>query len=210
MPAIAAIFDVDRTLVRFPTERLFFWYLLHQGVLRPPQALRFLGRQLQNWPERFCNKSYLAGLLLHDVEKLARQCYHRLIRPRLSLAALNCLYRHQQAGHCLIILTGSLEVLIRPLQEEVGAEELIATRLEVTAGRLTGAIVGRHPRGWAKLELLEEAASRLGVELQHSYAYADATADLPLLQAVGKPVAVNPSLRLRLYARRRCWPVYRF
>lgn len=210
MPEIAAVFDVDRTLIRFPTERLFFWYLLDQRIIKPSKALRFLGRQLRHWPQRFHNKSYLEGLPVDLVEEVARRCYRHLIRPRLSQAALHCLEYHRQAGHYLIILTGSLDLLIRPLQEELGAEELIAARLEVVGGRFTGAVAGRHPRGLAKLELLQEAARRLGVELQQSYAYADATADLPLLQNVGRPVAVNPSLRLRLYARRRQWPVRRF
>lgn len=210
MVKIAAIFDVDRTLIRTSTEKLFFLYLIRRQVLRPWTAVKFFGRQVCWWSRRFTDKSYLQELPVKLVQELARECYQRLIRPRLSPEGLRKIAEHRRAGHHLIILTGSLELLIRPLQEEVQAQELIATRLEVNHGRFTGAITGPHPRGVNKLMLVQEAARRLGVALEQSYAYADAAADLPLLQGVGRPVAVNPAWRLRCHARRRQWPVYSF
>ncbi len=210
MRTVAAIFDVDRTLIRFPTERLFFAYLLWRRTLPPAQAGRFLLNLWRRPAGRYTDKSYLCGLRADLVQELARECYHRLIRPRLSPVGLARLREHQRLGHQTVILTGSLELLIQPLHQELRTDWLIATRLETLEGHLTGRIVPPHPRGRHKLTLLEELARRGGFDLAQSYAYADHRTDLPLLEGVGHPVVVNPSRALHTVARRRGWPICRF
>jgi HAD superfamily hydrolase (TIGR01490 family) len=210
MSQIAAVFDVDGTLVRQSTERLFFFFLIWRGVIPPARALAF-GKQLAlNRAARHSNKSYLQGFQPPHIDGLAQECYHQLIRPRLSRAGRSCLRTHRQQGHHIVILTGSLECLMLPLQQELQAPWLIATRLQTCQGRITGHIAGLHPRGDNKLRLLRELSQAAGFDLSRSYAYADHIADLPLLEQVGQPVAVNPSRSLRRVAREKSWPVCRF
>ncbi len=207
---IAAIFDVDRTLVRVPTEQCFFWYLLRRRRLSGVRTLAFLVTLMLHPRDRFRNKSYLAGQRVADIDALARQCYASVIAPHLSPVGRKCVRYHQQQGHRIVLLTGSLRCLIQPLQEDLGADWLLATRLFSREGIHTGAVAGLHPRGTDKLRLIQELAGTHSLDLSRSHAYADHSEDLPLLAAVGHPVAVNPSARLRLAALQRHWPIRYF
>lgn len=207
MNRAAAIFDVDRTLVHGHTERLFFRHLLACGMLSRGAALAFLARLAVHPGERFRDKSYLAGLLADRVLPLASECFRQRIQPRLSAAGLACLAEHRALGHAIVLLTGSLVFLLRPLQEMAGADWLIATELVENRGRFTGEIRGLHPRGVNKAILVEKLARRQGLDLSCSFAYGDHIADTPFLESVGHPVAVNPCRRLSLLARERCWPI---
>jgi HAD superfamily hydrolase (TIGR01490 family) len=210
MSRIAAVFDIDQTLVQGYTERLFFRYLLRRRLLGVPQALTYLGSLAFNPQRRFQDKGYLAGLEVGEVLALARQCYREQIVPRISPQGLACLREHQARGHAVVLLTGSLTFLLLPLQEEVGADWLIATDAALSDGRFTGKIRGLHPRGPNKLRLLRELAQAQDLDLRHSYAYGDHIQDLDLLRHIGHPVAVNPSWRLKRQARRHRWPIRYF
>jgi HAD superfamily hydrolase (TIGR01490 family) len=210
MRQIAAIFDVDQTLVQGCTERLFFRYLLRQGVLSVPQALAFLGGLAFSPQVRFENKGYLQGLTEAEVKQLAQHCYREEIAPRLSRPGLACVLEHQARGHKIVLLTGSLSFLLLPLKEELGAEWLIATEVSLDRDRFTGKIQGLHPRGENKLRLLLNLALAQGLDLPRSYAYGDHIQDLHLLRSIGHPVAVNPSWRLKRQARRHRWPIRYF
>jgi HAD superfamily hydrolase (TIGR01490 family) len=210
MTAIAAIFDVDRTLIRFPTERLFFAFLLWRRVISPRRALSFFRELVFHHQDRFRNKSYLQGLALPHLESLATECYQKLIRPRLSPLGLACLQEHRRKRHQIVVLTGSLECLMLPLSQDLKIDWLIATRLQTSSQNLTGNISGLHPRGEHKLQLVRELSPVAGFDLSQSYAYADHASDLPLLQNVGHPVAVNPSSCLKTFAQTHSWPIRYF
>ena len=210
MGRVAAIFDVDQTLVQGYTERLFFRYLIRHAFLSLPQALTFLGSLACNPQARFQDKSYLAGLTVDEVLGLARQCYREEIAPRVSRRGISCVLEHRNSGHTVILLTGSLSFLLLPLKEELGADWLIATEVGRDNGRFTGKIQGLHPRGENKLRLLLELASGQGLDLLRSYAYGDHIQDQHLFHSIGYPVAVNPSWRLKRQARRQCWPIRYF
>jgi len=210
MSRVVAIFDVDQTLVRGYTERLFFRYLLRRRLLSLPRALSYLGQMARRPQDRFQDKSYLEGLEVEEVARLARRCYREDIAPRVSVAALACVLSHQAQGHAIALLSGSLAVLLTPLQEELGADWLIATDLQRQNGRLTGEIIGRHPRGPNKLWLLQELSRTHGLDLSQAYAYGDHIQDFYLFRSIGHPVAVNPSWRLRLKARKHRWPIRYF
>jgi putative phosphoserine phosphatase/1-acylglycerol-3-phosphate O-acyltransferase len=207
MNPVAAIFDVDQTLVQGHTERLFFRYLVRQGLLSLPQALNYLGHLAWNPQERFLDKSYLEGLEVEQVMRLARQCYQEEISPRVSLQGLACVLEHQARGHAIALLTGSLAFLLMPLKEELGADWLIATEAARQNGKFTGEIAGLHPRGINKLLLLRDLSRVHGLDLSQSYAYGDHIQDLHIFRHIGHPVAVNPSWRLKRLARRQRWPI---
>jgi HAD superfamily hydrolase (TIGR01490 family) len=205
-----AIFDVDQTLVQGYTERLFFRYLVRRRRLSLPRALAYLGGAVCRLRDRFQDKGYLEGLPVEEVVGLARQCYREDIAPRLSPAGLACVLEHQAQGHTIALLSGSLSLLLAPLQEEVGADWLIATELQRQNGHFTGAIVGLHPRGPNKLRLLQELSRKQGFDLSQAYGYGDHIQDSYLFGSIGHPVAVNPSWRLKRRARKHRWPIQYF
>ena len=210
MNRVVAIFDVDQTLVQGSTERLFFRYLVRHGLISFPQALTYLGNLARNPQDRFQDKRYLEGLEVEAVIRLARRCYQEDITPRVSPEGLACVVEHQTRGHAIALLTGSLALLLRPLQEELGADWLIATELERLDGRFTGEIDGIHPRGPNKQLLLLELSHACGLDLSQSYAYGDHIQDFHVFRTIGHPVAVNPSWRLKRQARKHHWPIRYF
>jgi HAD superfamily hydrolase (TIGR01490 family) len=210
MKPVAAIFDVDQTLVQGHTERLFFRFLVRKGLISLSQALNYLGHLAWNPQDRFLDKSYLGGLEVEKVIRLARQCYQEEISPRVSMQGLACVLEHQTQGHAIALLTGSLSFLLLPLKEELGADWLIATEATRQNGKFTGEIAGLHPRGKNKLLLVRELSRTHGLDLSQSYAYGDHIQDLHIFRHIGHPVAVNPSWRLKRLARRHQWPIRYF
>jgi HAD superfamily hydrolase (TIGR01490 family) len=210
MGALAAIFDIDHTLVRGGTERLFFRYLLRHRKLSLSRALSFLVRLAAAPRKRFADKSYLAGMEVADMERLGRRCFQEIIASRLRPQAVARIRTHQSRGYTIVLLSGTLSFLALPLQERLGADWLIATEINHRDHIFTGEIKGLHPRGENKRILLEELARRQGLDLSGSYAYGDHAEDIPLLSCVGRPVAVNPAPGLARAARQRRWPIEYF
>jgi HAD superfamily hydrolase (TIGR01490 family) len=210
MSRVVAIFDVDQTLVQGNTERFFFRYLVRQRLISLSQALAFLSQLARRPQGRFQDKSYLSGLAVEEVACIAGRCYQEEIAPRVSQEGLACLVEHQVQGHAVALLSGSLAVLLTPLKEELGADWLIATELQRLNGKFTGEIAGLHPRGRNKLFLVQDLSYTHGFDLSHAYAYGDHIQDAHIFRCIGNPVAVNPSWRLRLEARKHHWPIRYF
>ena len=172
--------------------------------------MAFLSHLVIEPQNRFQDKSYLQGQPIEEIERLAASCYQEVIGPRLSSRGRECVRQHQAQGHQIIILTGSLYCLMLPLQEDLQADWLIATRLAKENHHFTGKIIGLHPRGENKLYLVRELARSQDLDLSKSYAYGDHIQDVPLFLNVGHPVAVNPTPRLKRLAPRYQWPIRYF
>jgi len=210
---VAAILDVDYTLVpRTSIERMFVRYLWDHGELRFSDLLRTIRGLLIDNPGPFSvrikmNKSYLAGRPVRALERLAGVFVADKVRPAVSPKALTALESHRRQGHCLVLLTGCPEFLVRPLAEALGIASIIGSRLEEKDGRWTGRLIPPHPYGAAKRGLLETWAKIETVRLDQSHAYADSPADRAVLEAVGYPHVVNPGRSMRRLAADRGWPV---
>jgi HAD superfamily hydrolase (TIGR01490 family) len=105
--------------------------------------------------------------------------------------------------------TSSVDFLVQPIVDRLGADGLIASQLEFQDGISTGRFEGRPAFGIEKLRRVKEQADRLAVDLRDCSFYSDSVHDLPLLEAVGTPVAVNPDFRLKKIARQRGWEILR-
>ena len=214
---VAAVFDVDRTLIpATTTERIFIRYLLRRRVLSVRAVLNTLRVVLKNL--RYATpyeairrqRAYLSGLPYDMMSAFARRCFETEIRPRLSQAGLEAIRRHKAQGHTIVLLSGSLDFLLRPLADYVGADHLIAARMEVVHGRLTGRILGPYPYGSHKAALIRHFATEHGLDFSQSYCYADHHTDHEVLSLFGNPIVVNPRRRMRQIARRRGWPIRQF
>lgn len=210
--AIAAVFDVDRTLVHgTTTERIFIRYLLSRRVIGLPQlwhTIRYVvGALPKVEPMEAMRRQrvYLAGLPVRRVVDLAARCYRERIAPQVSAAGRAALAEHRAQGHLTVLLSGSLDFLLRPLQVDLGADHLIATHLEERGGRFSGRIAGPWPYGPTKALLIRHFAEAHGIAFQASTAYADHHSDVEVLELFGRPIVVNAKRGMAALAQGRGW-----
>jgi HAD superfamily hydrolase (TIGR01490 family) len=207
-----AIFDIDGTLVRGSTERRFWRYLFARGRQGPRQLLAyglFLLRFLPSYGFGIAkkNKAYLAGLETADVRALAETFVATEVIPNLYAPAMERLQRHLRRGDTVVLLSGTLEPIARALADSLNVQHVCATHCGERDGRYRARAPEIHPFGTSKLNLAADLAVELGQELRHATAYSDSHHDLPLLLAVGEPVAVLPDPLLAATASARNWEV---
>ncbi len=143
-----------------------------------------------------------AQLLRHDSWDL----FHHMLLTKSFPAGFARVRAHRALGHRTVLITGALDFVVEPLRPLF--DEVVCASLGVDdAGRYTGRLDNRPPTGEARALVLAQYAADTGLDLGESVAYADSTSDLPLLECVGFPVAVNPEARLAAVARRRGWHV---
>ncbi len=134
-----------------------------------------------------------------------------MLRHYISDGGRERMRRHREQGHHVAIVSASTPYAVKPVARALDLEDAyIATELEVDGGCFTGRIREPACYGAGKVERALEYAARHGIDLERSYFYSDSASDLPLLEAVGHPVAVNPNRKLRKIAAARGWPVLRF
>jgi HAD superfamily hydrolase (TIGR01490 family) len=212
----ASYFDIDGTLVSTNLVHPTLFYLLNQGT--PVQtALRF-GRALFKAPamalseladRRTFNEllySSYEGMSEDRLVLLADEVFDKVIRPSIFAAARDLVNKNLERGHVVVLISGALDFVVRRLAEHLGAQELIANRLEMKNGRATGKLLKPVVAGPEKARLIREHARQHGHDLDECYAFSDSYSDLPMLSVVGHPAAVNPDPRLALLAKAYSWP----
>ena len=141
-------------------------------------------------------------------EAWAERDVARYWHGRLYSQALRKLDEHREQGHRIVLVSGSLEPVLKPLADALGTDALIATEPEVDGSYLTGRLVHGPLNGDRKAVAMRHLSDSLGIDLEHSYAYGDSYADKEFLESVGHPVAVNPDRRLKKIAKSRGWPIH--
>lgn len=213
---IAAVFDVDRTLLPGTTaERIFIRYLLRErllGARAAAETLRFL--LLRSWPHPLrslrAQRPWLSGQRVQTMVELGARCFEESIRPRLARRGIERVRYHLEAGHQTILLSGSLPFVLEPMAQMLGVNHLICSEPAVRGDRLTGRLAGLHPYGQAKALLIRRFAEETQINLRQSFCYADHHTDEGVLRLFGHPVCINPNDRLRQIAQRFGWPVEEF
>lgn len=215
-PAVAAVFDMDGTLLSSNVIETYLWMRLQN--LDAGERLSELGRVVARLPgliraERHERSAFLRsvyreydGAALEDLNRLADEVLTSHVLSRLSPAAVRRVREHRAAGHQTVLVTGAIRPLTRPLQplfDEIVASDLATDDRGVCTGFLDHPpLVGESRSAW-----LQHWADRNGVDLKASYAYADSHSDLPLLQTVGNPVVVRPDITLYREAKASHWPI---
>jgi fatty acyl-CoA reductase len=131
--------------------------------------------------------------------------WNDLLLTKSFPAGLRRVRAHRALGHKTLLITGALDVVIEPLRPLF--DEVICAKMGERAGRYTGELLEAPPTGEARALIMAAYASEHGLDLQESVAYADSASDLPMLEAAGYPVAINPETKLAAIARKRGWPV---
>jgi len=151
----------------------------------------------------------MTGWDAEQVRSVIAGALSELIDPLVYDEAVALIEDHHAAGRAVVIVSSSGEEVVGPIGEMLGADQVIASRMVVEAGRYTGSLAF-YAFGSFKADAMRELAARNGWELGDCYAYSDSHTDVPMLEAVGHPYAVNPDRALRREAAVRDWPVLTF
>jgi HAD superfamily hydrolase (TIGR01490 family) len=216
----AAFFDVDGTLadttiVHF--YRFFMWQRL-SGFRRRVWDAAFLTKCLYYLALDRLDRSRLntvfyrnyAGLPVHSIKSLMPRCHAEMLAPRCFREVKDCVRQHAGAGEEVVLVTGSVDFVVEQLARELGASHVIAARLAEVNGVFTGRLVGPPVGGEEKAIRMRELAAEQNISLGRSHAYSDSASDLPMLETVGIPHAVNPDRKLQRIAQARGWPIHRW
>jgi len=213
----AAFFDLDKTVIAKASMVAFGKPLYRAGLVSRWLVLRALYGQvvyLYLGADEFrmarMRESVLRiskGWDQAHVSAIVAETLIEVIEPIVFDEALDLINEHRDAGRRVFIVSASPNEIVAPLARYLGVDEAIATRAEIDeAGRYTGN-VEFYSYGAFKAEAMREIAERQGIDLAGSYAYSDSATDLPMLEAVGHPVVVNPDRELARVAQQRGWEV---
>jgi HAD superfamily hydrolase (TIGR01490 family) len=217
--ASAAFFDLDKTVIARSSTFAFSRPLYQGGLINRRAVLRsayahvvfLLAGADHDQMERMRDylSSMVAGWEVQQVREIVAETLVDLIQPAVYAEAVALIDEHHAAGRDVVIVSASGGELVEPIAAMLGADEVIATRMVVEDGRYTGA-VSFYAYGENKAAAVRDLAAARGYALDDSYAYSDSATDVPMLAAVGHPVAVNPDRALRREAAARGWPVLDF
>src|SRR5690606_23454454 len=212
----AAFFDLDRTVVARSSALAFGRPFYRDGLIKRRDMIKGAYAQLAfrlggaDAAAMARTRDYLAqlckGWSVEQVRQIVTEALDELINPYIYAEALELIEEHQAAGRDVVLVSASGEEIVRPIGEMLGVTDVIATRMAVADGCYTGEIEF-YAAGENKVTAVREMAAASGYDLSESYAYSDSIADLPLLEAVGHPTAVNPDRALRRIATEQGWPI---
>ena len=213
-----AFFDVDGTLLkstivhyyiylrsaRMPSLLKSFWLI---GFL--PKTIYYLILDSIS-RSRFNEVFYrnYRGMEVAEVKALSTEMFETSLRPKIFSEAVSQIQEHKEQGTTVVLVTGSLDFIVRPIADYLGADAVLAPQLREENGRFTGELTTVPLIGEEKAKAVRSYANQNEISLKASYAYGDGSSDLPLLECVGNPVAVNPSKTLRQKALASGWEIH--
>jgi HAD superfamily hydrolase (TIGR01490 family) len=215
----AAFFDLDKTILAKSSSLMFAKPFYKGGLLGRGDVLRSAYAQFvylvsgadhdQMEQMRAYMSALCTGWRVDQVRAIVAETLDEIVEPVVYEEAVRLIEEHQKAGHDVIVISSSGTEVVEPIGERLGVYRAIGTQLAVEDGLYTGEILF-YAYGEGKAEAMAELAAENGYDLDASYAYTDSFTDLPMLEAVGFPFAVNPDAELRRLAGERGWPVMDF
>jgi HAD superfamily hydrolase (TIGR01490 family) len=214
--AAAAFFDLDRTLLRRSSALALAGTFRERGLISRSQLakaalmqLLFVARGADAEGVRRVAEDgllVLKGFTPDEMRALVASALEPVLKPLVNEEPLAVAREHQQRGERVYIVSAALQEIVEALADELGFDGALGTICEVEDGVYTGHSL-RALHHQAKADAVRELAEREGFDLSISTAYSDSHTDLPFLELVGRPVAVNPDRELRRVAAERGWPV---
>ncbi|GHF03355.1 haloacid dehalogenase [Amycolatopsis deserti] len=216
---VAAFFDLDKTIIASSSALAFSKPLLREGLISKRAALKSAYAQLvfslsgadEDRTERMRAEisALCTGWDVAQVRAIVNETLHDIVDPLVYAEAAELIAWHQSEGHDVIVLSAAGDEVVTPIAAMLGATGSVATRMGVVDGRYSGEIAF-YCYGEQKAVAAKQLAAENGYDLAACYAYSDSSTDVPLLETVGKPHAVNPDRLLRRTALERGWPVLEF
>lgn len=213
-----ALFDLDHTLLCGDSDHSWGEFLAERAIVDPR---RYAERSHFYFTEYLAGRLDIDEFLAFQLAPLAGEPFEAFVpirdeyieqrvRPLITPAAAEMVAHHRNCGDTLVIVTATNDFITRPIADLFGIEHLICTELELVDGVFTGRIVGKPCFREGKIDKLRDWMANSGDDLRGSWFYSDSHNDLPLLEQVQHPVAVNPDPILEREATRRNWPIRRF
>jgi len=213
----AAIFDADDSLLDGNAGTIFTWYLYSEKVMRPEVRARVPRVIYVYARSRLTEKDMVElgskcqiGLLADEIKAHAHVCFERHLRKRITAGAVRQIRKHLLSGHFVVLASGSPQYIVDEIGRHLRVHAAIGTRTRIVDGRATDEIIQPVVFEEGKREVIETLATRYGLDLGRSWLYSDSIADIPLFEAVGNPVVVNPKDPFLALAEKRGWEVVRW
>ena len=215
MQQTLAIFDLDNTLIAGDSDHAWGTFLIDKGIVNKVDYQRKNDRFYADYCEgKLSIHDYqrfvltpLISLSVATRTKLHSEFMASHIAPLRLLKADKLLNKHRQAGDKLLIITATNRFIAGPIASLLGVSNLLATEPEVVDGKFTGAITGTPCYQHGKVKRLNQWLEEQSATLESSYFYSDSINDVPLLEQVDYPVAVDPDEKLKNYASQKRWPI---
>jgi len=208
----AAFFDLDKTVIARASMAAFGLPMYREGIISRRTVLRAVYAQFI-YMHLGASEEKLARIRDSErdrVRQIVAETLEQVVDPIVYAEALDLVADHRKAGRKLVIVSAAPEEIVVPLSRHLGFDDVIATRARVdSSGRYTGEMEF-YAYGPFKAAAIRAMAAREGIDLSRSWAYSDSYTDVPMLEAVGHPVAVNPDRVLLKLARERGWEVRNF
>ncbi|MEU5693504.1 HAD-IB family hydrolase [Actinosynnema sp. NPDC020468] len=216
---VAAFFDLDKTVIAKSSTLAFSRPFFQEGLINRRAVLKSAYAQFvfmlagadadQMDRMRSHITALCAGWDVEQVRSIVDETLHDIVDPLVYKEATQLITDHRAEGHDVVVVSASGEELVAPIADMVGATRSVGTRMVVNQGRYSGE-VDFYCAGENKAVAAKQLAAEHHYDLAHCYAYSDSVTDLPLLEVVGHPTAVNPDRALRKVAVQRGWPVLTF
>src|SRR3954452_6374983 len=215
----AAFFDLDKTIIAKSSSLAFSKPFQAGGLITRGAMLRSAYAQFvflvggadhdQMEKIRAFMSQLVEGWDVETVKEIVGETLHHVVDPIVYDEAVSLMDEHHAAGRDVVVVSASGAEVVEPIGEMLGADHVIASRLEIVDGKYTGEI-DYYAYAEEKARAIEQMAAERGYDLEACFAYSDSITDAPMLGLVGHPHAVNPDKELRKLAARKGWPVLQF
>lgn len=217
----AAFFDVDNTLIRGSTIYFLGRGMYQRGYFTKKDISRFVlanlrfrltGKENKEEIARFQKSAtdFIGGHSVKDIEAIAQEIYDEYVSPAIWQGTIEIAQKHLSSNEEVWLVTAAPEDMAVLIAKRLGLTGALGSKAEIKDGAYTGAMLGALLHGKEKVIAVQDLAQRTGLDLAECYAYSDSHNDLPLLQCVGHPSAINPDAILGLRAMAEGWPIYDF
>ena len=210
-----AIFDLDNTLISGDSDHSWGEFLIDQRKVNQSEYRAMNDKFLADYEaEKLDISAYLEfslspliNMSATELNQLHKKFMAQVIEPLKLSQANKLIEKHRQSGDRLLVITATNRLVVEPIISSLGIDEFLATDPEVISGHVTGKIIGTPTFREGKVERLRDWLTENNESLEGSYFYSDSINDLPLLQEVDHPIAVDPDDALHRESERRDWPI---
>jgi len=217
--SVAAFFDLDKTILAKSSSFVFAKPFYKEGLIGRSDVIRSAYAQFMflasgaDHDQMETMREYMSELVTGwdaaKVQSIVAETLDTLIDPLVYQEAVDLINFHKEQGHTVIVISTSGNEIVEPIAERLGADFAIGTQVAIVDGKYTGEIIF-YAYGSGKAEAVHSLAIDHGFDLAECFAYSDSQTDLPMLEAVGNPRAVNPDSELRAIAIERGWHILDF
>ncbi len=218
-PHAAAFFDLDKTILAKSSSFAFARPFYREGLIGRSDVVRSAYAQFvylasgADHDQMETMREYMSKLVtgwnVDQVQQIVGETLDDIVDPMVFEEAVQLIAEHKETGHDVIIISSSGTDIVEPIGQRLGVDLAIGTQVAIEDGEYTGEILF-YAYGQGKADAMRSLAEERGYDLADCYAYSDSHTDLPMLEVVGHPVAVNPDSELRAIAVERDWPIRDF